>query len=213
MWWKNRDWYHQQPLWLLFQYPLRVNVVEKPQAAFWHPRLLRHFQYPLRVNVVEKPPIIHIGIVKHQTFSTLSGSMWWKNLQPIISSGFTLYFQYPLRVNVVEKPSRQTRQPRPDLLFQYPLRVNVVEKPLLMEKKSSPPKSFQYPLRVNVVEKPDNSKCDVNSTSTFSTLSGSMWWKNHQPSLVPLVRFSLSVPSPGQCGGKTGAIQNRDCGC
>ena len=37
----------------------------------------------------------------------------------------------------------------------------------------------------------------------FSTLSGSMWWKNHRPSLQSGQSPGISVPSPGQCGGKT----------
>ena len=40
---------------LAFQYPLRVNVVEKPRLDAMQIHVLDHFQYPLRVNVVEKP--------------------------------------------------------------------------------------------------------------------------------------------------------------
>ena len=40
-------------------------------------------------------------------FSTLSGSMWWKNEAQAKNQIAYLKFQYPLRVNVVEKPADQ----------------------------------------------------------------------------------------------------------
>ena len=143
------------------------------------------------------------------SFSTLSGSMWWKNPTLAAEHRSSYDFQYPLRVNVVEKLIHQ-RGKRPRIELSVPSPGQCGGKTVATRPLTRPFSNFQYPLRVNVVEKPFTSSNTTPPGPTFSTLSGSMWWKNFRCARCPFAAPDLSVPSPGQCGGKTpGNFQER----
>ena len=203
MWWKNLRTANATETDVIFQYPLRVNVVEKPQFIETVFTPSEDFQYPLRVNVVEKPVFPAAKADIDTTFSTLSGSMWWKNWYSQDKLTACFVFQYPLRVNVVEKPKRSSNPVRRATQLSVPSPGQCGGKTMKLPPMPTKTLNFQYPLRVNVVEKPVGTPLWVLKKQAFSTLSGSMWWKNQYSTLRKRRCADLSVPSPGQCGGKT----------
>ena len=178
MWWKNLHPTQCEYLSIDLSVPSPGQCGGKTKSHQNHCQNPDDFQYPLRVNVVEKPHNQSQNRPTKKPFSTLSGSMWWKNLSSaslfLLSHTLSVpspgqcggktrrdhnfvfchpNFQYPLRVNVVEK-LELTAAVIGERDFQYPLRVNVVEKPPNPCAWLWATFNFQYPLRVNVVEKP-----------------------------------------------------------
>ena len=215
-----------------FQYPLRVNVVEKPVVKIrLYERPLISVPSPGQCGGKTRPaassprPVGNISVPSPgqcggKTHVTPSPRPTEKNISvpsPGQCGGKTPRFS--ARIFAAQKISvpspgqcggKTKRRPATNTrnrAFQYPLRVNVVEKPTCHHHCPRRTDGFQYPLRVNVVEKLDGDITTPEARYYFSTLSGSMWWKNQTTLWLVSTSSSISVPSPGQCGGKTPAIR------